>query len=139
MSSEPIFVEAAMPTSSRALHMALTVRDMRVSADWDECVLGFGFVKEFEADPGDAGIPRIVLLHQHSGFLPGLCNLRAERAMPSIRCGRAWIRLATCALGRGIAELPGIAANGCPGRPMGPSASQRHLDGASEVSPERRG
>jgi hypothetical protein len=48
MSSEPIFVEAAMPTFSRALHMALTVRDMRVSADWDERVLGFDFVKEFE-------------------------------------------------------------------------------------------
>jgi catechol 2,3-dioxygenase-like lactoylglutathione lyase family enzyme len=91
MSSEPIFVEAAMPTFSRALHMALTVRDMRVSADWYERVLGFDFVKEFEADPGDAGIPRILLLHQHSGFLPGLGNLRAERAMPSIRGGRAWI------------------------------------------------
>jgi hypothetical protein len=92
MSSEPIFVEAAMPTFSRALHMALTVRDIRVSADWDERVLGFDFVKEFEADPGDAGIPRILLLHQHSGFLPGRCNLRAERAMPSIRCGRAGSR-----------------------------------------------
>jgi catechol 2,3-dioxygenase-like lactoylglutathione lyase family enzyme len=74
MSSEPIFVEAAMPTFSRALHMALTVRDMRVSADWYERVLGFDFVKEFEVDPGDAGIPRILLLHQHSGFLLGLCN-----------------------------------------------------------------
>jgi hypothetical protein len=37
-------------------------------------VLGFDFVKEFEVDPGDAGIPRILLLHQHSGFLLGLCN-----------------------------------------------------------------
>jgi catechol 2,3-dioxygenase-like lactoylglutathione lyase family enzyme len=36
-----------MPTFNRALHMALTVRDMRVSADWYERVLGFDFVKEF--------------------------------------------------------------------------------------------
>jgi hypothetical protein len=28
-----------------ALHMALTVRDMRVSADWYQRVLGFEFVK----------------------------------------------------------------------------------------------
>jgi glyoxylase I family protein len=74
MSSGPIFVEAAMPTFGRALHMALTATDMRVSADWYACVLGFDFVKEFEVDPGDAGIPRILLLHQHSGFLLGLCN-----------------------------------------------------------------
>jgi catechol 2,3-dioxygenase-like lactoylglutathione lyase family enzyme len=34
-----------MPSFSRALHMALTVRDMRVSADWYQRVLGFEFVK----------------------------------------------------------------------------------------------
>ena len=45
MSFEPIFVEGAMPTFSRALHMTLTVRDMRVSADWYERVLAFDFVK----------------------------------------------------------------------------------------------
>jgi len=88
MSSKPIFVEAAMPTFSRALHMALTVRDMRVSADWYERVLGFDFVKEFEVDPGDAGIPRILLLHQHSGFLLGLCN-------PAGRTGDAFDPLRT--------------------------------------------
>src|SRR5512133_3242714 len=59
---------------SRALHIALTVRDMRVSADWYQRVLGFEFVKEFQVAPGDAGIPRILLLHQHSGFLLGLCG-----------------------------------------------------------------
>ena len=48
-----------MPSFSRALHMALTVRDMRVSADWYRRVLGFEFVKEFQVAPGDAGIPRI--------------------------------------------------------------------------------
>jgi catechol 2,3-dioxygenase-like lactoylglutathione lyase family enzyme len=66
VSSGPIFVEAVMPTFGRGLHMALTVRDMRVSADWCERVLGFEFVKEFEAAPGDAEVLRILLLHQHS-------------------------------------------------------------------------
>jgi catechol 2,3-dioxygenase-like lactoylglutathione lyase family enzyme len=63
-----------MPTLERALHAAFTVRDMRVSADWYERVLGFDFVKEFEVASGEAGIPRILLLHQHSGFLLGLCS-----------------------------------------------------------------
>jgi glyoxylase I family protein len=45
---------------------------MRVSADGYERVLGFEFVKEFLAAPGDAGIPRFLLLHQHSGFPLGL-------------------------------------------------------------------
>jgi glyoxylase I family protein len=48
--------------------------DMRVSADWYQRVLGFEFVKEFQVAPGDAGIPRILLLHQRSGFLLGLCD-----------------------------------------------------------------
>ncbi len=67
-------MEAVIPSFSRALHMALTVRDMRVSADWYERVLGFDFVKEFQVAPGDGGIPRILLLHQQSGFLLGLCD-----------------------------------------------------------------
>jgi glyoxylase I family protein len=47
---------------------------MRVSADWYQQVLGFDFVREFEVTPGGAGLSRILLLHQHSGFLLGLCN-----------------------------------------------------------------
>jgi catechol 2,3-dioxygenase-like lactoylglutathione lyase family enzyme len=31
--------------------MALTVRDMRASADWYQRVLGFEFVKEFQVAP----------------------------------------------------------------------------------------
>lgn len=50
-------MEAATPTFLRALHMVLTVRDMRVSAEWHERVLGFDFVREFQVAPGDAGIP----------------------------------------------------------------------------------
>jgi glyoxylase I family protein len=67
-------MEAPMPSFSRALHIALTARDMRVSADWYQHVLGSEFVKEFQVAPGDAGIPRILLLHQHSGFLLSLCG-----------------------------------------------------------------
>ena len=63
-----------MPTFERALHAAFTVRDMRVSAGWYERVLGFEFVKAFEVAAGAAGIPRILLLHRHSGFLLGLCG-----------------------------------------------------------------
>jgi glyoxylase I family protein len=74
MSFASDLLEEAMPTFERAQHAALTVRDMRTSADWYERVLGFEFVKEFEVAPGDAGIPRILLLHPHSGFLLGLCN-----------------------------------------------------------------
>ena len=44
-------MEAPMPSFSRALHTALTVRDMRVSADWYQRVLGFEFVKEFQVAP----------------------------------------------------------------------------------------
>jgi glyoxylase I family protein len=54
--------------------MALTVRDMQVSAGWYQRVLGFDFVKEFQVAPGDGGIPRILLLHQPSGFLLSLCG-----------------------------------------------------------------
>jgi glyoxylase I family protein len=67
-----------MPSFSRALHIALTVRDMKASADWYQHVLGFDFVKEFQVAPGAAGIPRILLLHQDSGFLLGLCNHRGR-------------------------------------------------------------
>ena len=69
-----MLLEAAVPSFNRALHMALTVRDMRVSADWYERVLGFDFAREFQVAPGDIGIPRILLLHQQSGFLLGLCD-----------------------------------------------------------------
>ena len=71
-----------MPSFSCALHMALTVRDMRVSAAWYRRVLGFEFVKEFPVARGDAEIPRILLLHQHSGFLLGCATTRAAVAMP---------------------------------------------------------
>ena len=78
-----------MPTFERATHIALTVRDMRVSADWYQRVLGFDFVKEFRVAPGDAGIPRILLLHPHSGFLLSLCNHagRSGDAFDPLRTG----------------------------------------------------
>jgi catechol 2,3-dioxygenase-like lactoylglutathione lyase family enzyme len=127
MSSEPIFVEAAMPTFSRALHMALTVRDMRVSADWDERVLGFDFVKEFEVDPGDAGIPRILLLHQHSGFLLGLCNHtgRTGDAFDPLRTGLDHVAFEVAdraELDSWIARLDHLAVSHSPVRELGHSS-----------------
>jgi glyoxylase I family protein len=67
-------MEATMPSLNGVSHIALTVRDMRVSAGWYERVLGFDFVKEFQVAPGDAGIPRILLLHRASGLLLSLCD-----------------------------------------------------------------
>ena len=63
-----------MASFDRALHVGLTVRDMDASAEWYERVLGFRLVKRFGIQPGEAGIPRVLMLHQHSGFLVGLYN-----------------------------------------------------------------
>src|SRR5690348_10744531 len=63
----------------RPLHIALTVRDMRRSADWYMHVLGFQFVKEFGPEEG---IPRILLLHPGSGFLLGLVNHQDRTGAP---------------------------------------------------------
>jgi glyoxylase I family protein len=99
-------MEAPMPSFSRALHIALTARDMRVSADWYQHVLGFEFVKEFQVEPGDAGIPRILLLHQHSGFLLGLCGHpgRSGDAFDSRRTGLDHIAFEVAELG--VAHSP---------------------------------
>ena len=60
-----------MPEFTRSVHIGLTVRDMRQSAEWYMRVLGFQFVREFtEQDPG--GAPRILLLHPTRGFRIGL-------------------------------------------------------------------
>ena len=60
-----------MPEFTRSVHIGLTVRDMRQSAEWYMRVLGFQFVREFtEEDPG--GAPRILLLHPTSGFRIGV-------------------------------------------------------------------
>jgi glyoxylase I family protein len=89
-----------MPTFSRALHMALTVRDMRVSADWDERVLGFDFVKEFEADPGDAGSP--------GSCCSSVQRLPARPVQPAGRTGDAFDPLRT-GLGHVAYEVAGRA------------------------------
>ena len=47
-------MEASMTTFNRVPHMALAVRDMRVSASWYERVLGFDFVEELHVPPGAA-------------------------------------------------------------------------------------
>lgn len=65
-----------MPDFRCAHHISLTVRDRRTSADWYQRSLGFAFVKDFDVPEGEAGIPRILLLHRPSGFLLGLCEHR---------------------------------------------------------------
>lgn len=72
-------MKAAVPIFNRTQHVALTVRDMRVSAEWSQHVLGFSFVKEFQVAEGDAGIPRILLLHQHRGFFFSGCATSGPR------------------------------------------------------------
>jgi hypothetical protein len=88
--ADPIFLEAAMPTFERAIHAALTVRDSRLSVGWHERVLSFDFVKEFEVAPGDAGIPRILLLHQHDTIMTVSCAERpGSRLIARHRADRA--------------------------------------------------
>ncbi len=116
-----------MPTFNRALHMALTVRDMRVSADWYERVLGFDFVKEFQFAPGDAGIPRILLLHQHSGFLLGLCNHagRTGDSFDPLRTGLDHVAFEVAdraELDSWIARLDHVAVSHSPVRELGHSS-----------------
>ena len=77
--------------------------------------------------PGDAGIPRILLLHQHSGFLLGRCN-------PAARTGDAFDPLRTaldhvafevvdCAeLDSWIARLDHLAVSHSPVRELGHSS-----------------
>jgi catechol 2,3-dioxygenase-like lactoylglutathione lyase family enzyme len=106
--------------------MALTVRDIRVSADWDERVLGFDFVKEFEADPGDAGIPRILLLHQHSGFLPGRSTCGPNgRCLRSVADGLDHVAFEVvdrAELDSWIARLDHLAVSHSPVRELGHSS-----------------
>jgi glyoxylase I family protein len=63
-----------MASFRRASHVGLTVRDMEVSSQWYQRVLGFKLVKRFDTRAGEGGIPRILLLHPDSGFLVSLCN-----------------------------------------------------------------
>jgi glyoxylase I family protein len=65
-----------MPQFTRAIHVALTVRDRHESAEWYERVLGFDLVKDFTFEPDQPGIPRMLLLHPGSRFLIALCEHR---------------------------------------------------------------
>ena len=116
-----------MPTFNRALHVALTVRDIRVSADWYGRVLGFDFVKEFEVALGNAGIPRILLLHQHSGFLLGLCNHagRSGDSFDPLRTGLDHLAFDVAdraELDAWIAHLDQLAVDRSPVRELGHSS-----------------
>jgi glyoxylase I family protein len=127
MSFESGLHGGGMPTFLRALHMALTVRDMRLSAEWYERVLGFGLVKEFEVTAGDTGIPRILLLHQHSGFLLGLCNHagRTGDSFDPLRTGLDHVALEVADradLGSWIAHLDKLGVGHSPVRELGHSS-----------------
>jgi catechol 2,3-dioxygenase-like lactoylglutathione lyase family enzyme len=78
-----------MPQFVRAIHIALTVRDLRRSAAWYRQVLGFNTVKEFTFEPDEPGIPRMLLLHSGSRFLVALCEHRDRSgdAFDPIRTG----------------------------------------------------
>jgi glyoxylase I family protein len=64
-----------IPSFLRLHHLALSVRDRKVSARWYRDVLGFSFVTEF-----DTGIPRILQMHVDSGFFLSLYD-HADRSM----------------------------------------------------------
>jgi glyoxylase I family protein len=61
-----------MPAILGASHVALTVRDMEVSAEWYRRV--FGWVEIARLDGSQAGSPRILLFDPGSGFVVGLCE-----------------------------------------------------------------
>jgi glyoxylase I family protein len=122
-----IFLEAAMPIFLRALHLALTVRDMRISAEWYERVLGFDFVREFQVAPGDGGIPRILLLHQHSGFLLGLCEhpVRTGDSFDPLRTGLDHVAFEVadrCELDSWMTHLDQLGITHSPVRELGHSS-----------------
>ena len=116
-----------MPSFTRALHMALTVREMRVSAAWYERVFGFQFVNEFRVAPGEVGIPRILLLHQESGFLLGLCNHpdRTGDTFDPLRTGLDHVAFEVAdraALDAWIGHLDGLGVAHSPVRELGHSS-----------------
>ncbi len=116
-----------MPSFGRLLHAGLTVRDMRASAAWYMRVLGFRFVKEFRFAPGEAGIPRILLLHPDSGFLVGLYNheQRSGDAFSPFRTGLDHLALAVgseAELAKWMAHFDAQGVEHSPVRDLGHSA-----------------
>ena len=61
-----------MPSIQGASHIALTVRDMEVSAEWYQRVFGWQVLRRYGAD--EAGTPRILLLDSPSFLVIGLCQ-----------------------------------------------------------------
>jgi glyoxylase I family protein len=61
-----------MPQILGAAHVALTVRDMDVSADWYERVFGWQVVRRFGV--AEAGSPRVLLYDADSKFALSVCQ-----------------------------------------------------------------
>jgi glyoxylase I family protein len=115
-----------MATFGRALHAGLTVRDLDSSAAWYQRVLGFKFVRRFEASPGEGGIPRVLLLHTDSGFLVGLCGHagRSGDRFSPLRTGLDHIAFEVSDEGQleeWIAELDALGVEHSPVRDLGHS------------------
>lgn len=61
-----------MPSTQGASHVAFTVRDMEVSAEWYQRVFGWIVLRRLDAD--EAGTPRVLLFDPASGFALALCQ-----------------------------------------------------------------
>lgn len=61
-----------MPAIEGASHVALTVRDLQVSAEWYDRVFGWQVLRRYSA--AEAGTPRILLLDPSTYFVLGLCQ-----------------------------------------------------------------
>jgi len=106
-------------TFGRAHHIALTVRDMDLSAEWYQRVLGFRLVRKF-----DEGIPRTVLQHPASGLHVGLYNHanRSGDSFSPLRTGLDHFALQVdeeAQLDEWVAELDGLGVAHSPIRDIG--------------------
>jgi len=61
-----------MPSIQGASHIALTVRNMEVSAEWYQRVFGWQVLRRYGGD--EAGTPRILLIDPSSFFAVALCQ-----------------------------------------------------------------
>jgi glyoxylase I family protein len=116
-----------VPTFGCVHHWGLTVRDLDVSAEWYERVLGFQFIRRLEAPPDAEGIPpALLLLHPDSGFLVALCGHRdrsGDRFSPR-RTGLDHIALEISdedQLAHWIGELDALGVEHSPIRDLGHS------------------
>ena len=61
-----------MTTFSGVAHVAIVVRELATSVEWYQRVLGFEAASELLPGPPEAGHPRMLLRHPHSGLVLGV-------------------------------------------------------------------